>query len=143
MITLRRPHDSLAGCLWLPRFIDKCRLHLAGTLPSDYQIAFCHPLGIDGIFLNHFGLAAADAQSAIHATNTDEEVVKWFCSQPGVTAEEIQHWNKIAPALGKPGHPGERGFAWVRRHFLTTCADPRVVSGFTAIAWDEGFIDET
>ena len=36
MITLRRPHQALAGCIWLPRFIDKCRLHFAVTLPPDY-----------------------------------------------------------------------------------------------------------
>ncbi len=143
MITLRRPREVLAGCIWLPRFIDKCRLHFAGTLPADYHIAFCSPHGIDGIFLDHFGVAPADAQSAIHAARTDEEVMQWFCAQPGVTLESIHQWNDLAPNIGKPGHPGERGFAWARRHLFAACTDPRVVSGFTAIAWDEGFIDET
>lgn len=142
MITLRRPHEALAGCIWLPRFIDKCRCHFAGTLPHDYQIAFCSPHGIDGIFLDYFGLAPADAQSVIHATRTDEDVARWFCAQPGVNPEKIQLWNELAPNIGKPGYPGERGFAWARRHFLAACTDPRVISGFTAIAWDEGFIDD-
>ncbi len=142
MLTLRRPREALAGCIWLPRLIDKCRLHLAGTLPADYQIAFCSLHGIDGIFLDHFGIAPTDAQSVIHATRTDEDVARWFCAQPGVTPEKIERWNELAPNIGKLGHPGERGFAWARRHFLAACTDPRVISGFTAIAWDEGFIDE-
>ena len=141
-IKLRRPQEALAGCVWLPRFIDKCRHYRAGTLPKDYQIAFCSPHGIDGIFLDHFGIAAIEAQSVINAARTDEKVAQWFCSLLGGTQESIQRWNDLAPHIGKPGHPGERGFAWARRHFLAACTDPRVVSSFTAIAWDEGFIDE-
>lgn len=142
MITLRRPREALAGCLWLPRFIDKCRLHSAGVLPPDYRMAFCSSQGIDGIFLAHFGLTAEEAQAAIGKTGTDEEVSLWFRAQPGVTPEAVRCWNELAPDLGKPGFPGERGFLWARRHFLAGCTDPGVVSGFTAIAWDEGFSDE-
>lgn len=143
MLTLRKPREALAGCMWLPRFIDKCRLHFAGTLPPDYQIAFCSPHGIDGIFLAHFGVTPAEMQTAIRTARTDEEVARWFCDQPGSTVEKIRLWNELAPNIGQPGYPGERGFAWARRHFLAACTDPRVVSGFTAIAWDEGFLDDT
>jgi hypothetical protein len=132
----------LAGCLWLPRFIDKCRLHFSGTLPPDFQIAFCSPHGIDGLFLAHFGITAEEAQSAIRASQTDAEVSRWFCAQPKVTLERIQCWNELAPNIGKPGFPGERGLRWARRHFLAGCTDLRVNSGFTAIAWDEGFLDD-
>ncbi len=143
MLTLRKPREALAGCMWLPRFIDKCRLHFAGTLPPDYQIAFCSPHGIDGIFLAHFGVTPAEMQTAIRTARTDEEVARWFCDQPGSTVEKTRLWNELAPNIGQPGYPGERGFAWARRHFLAACTDPRVVSGFTAIAWDEGFLDDT
>lgn len=142
MFTLRRPREALAGCIWLPRVIDKCRLHFTGALPPDYQIAFCSPHGIDGIFLAHFGVTPAELQGAIRAARTDEEVAQWFCTQPGVTPEKIRFWNELAPNIGKPGYPGERGFAWARRHFHSACTDPRVVSGFTAIAWDEGFLND-
>jgi hypothetical protein len=46
--------------MWLPRFIDKCRVHFTGALPPDYQIAICRPHGIDGIFLAHFGVTSAE-----------------------------------------------------------------------------------
>lgn len=142
MSTLRRPHEAMAVCSWLPRFVDKCRLHFTGDLPPDYEIAFCHPHGIDGIFLAHFGLTPDGAQAGIRAAATDADVARWFCAQPGVTPESIRSWNELAPHIGKPGYPGERGFAWARRHFLTNCTDPRVISGFTSIAWDEGFLDD-
>ena len=142
-ITLRRPCEALAGCIWLPRFIDKCRLHFAGTLPPDYMIAFCSPHGIDGIFLDHFDITPADIQSIIRSARTDEAVARWFCAQSGVTPDKTRRWNELAPNIGKPGHPGERGFAWARRLFLGECTDPRVISGFTAVAWDEGFLDDT
>ncbi len=142
-ITLRKPQETLAGCSWLPRFVDKCRLHCSGRLPPDYGIAFCSPHGIDGIFLAHFGFTAIEAQTAIREASTDAEVARWFSMQPGVTPETIQSWNELAPNIGKPGYPGERGLAWARRHLLTACTDPRVVSSFTAIAWDEGFLDDS
>jgi len=142
MIILRRPQEALGGCIWLPRFIDKCRLHFSNSLPPDYEIAFCSSHGIDGIFLAHFGITPDDTKAAIRAASTDSEVARWFRSQPGVIPDTIQSWNDLAPNIGKPGQPGERGFAWARRHFLASCTDPRVISGFTAIAWDEGYLGD-
>lgn len=140
--TLRKPHEDLDGCVWLPRLIDKCRLHFSGILPPDYEIAFCSPHGVDGIFLAHFVITPMDLQTHVRAASTDAEVSRWFRAQPGVTPETIRSWNDLAPNIGKPGHPGERGFAWARRHFFASCSDPRIISAFTAIAWDEGFLDE-
>src|ERR1051326_9597077 len=36
----RSPRETMAGWVYLPRFIDKIRLHLAGKLPPDYQENF-------------------------------------------------------------------------------------------------------
>lgn len=142
MIRLRRPTDQLGGCLWLPRFIDKCRLHLAGDLPADFQRPFCSPFGIDGVFLEHFELAKEDVLAAIAPATDDDAIVAWLRARGTFTAEKIAAWNALAPQIGKPGFPGEKGFAWARRHVYAACHDPRVDSGFTAIAWDEGFLDE-
>lgn len=142
MSKLRRPADQLAGCVWLPRFIDKCRLHLAGALPADYQAPFCHPFGIDGVFLQHFALTKEEALAAVAAAADEAAVAAWLAASGRFTAEKIAAWNALAPHIGKPGFPGEKGFAWARRHLYAACVDPRVDSGFTAIAWDEGFLDE-
>jgi hypothetical protein len=139
---LRRPHEQLAHCVWLPRLIDKARLHLAGQLPPDYARAFCNPLGVDGLFLAHFGLKADEVLAAVGRASSDAEIAVWFAGQPQVTAERIQDWNALAPRIGEPGQPGEKGFRWARQHFYAACTDPRVTNAFTAIAWDEGFLDE-
>lgn len=128
--------------MWLPRFIDKCRLHLAGELPTDFQLPFCNPLATDGIFLAHFGLVKDEVLAAIGASADDAAVVAWFAARDGFTAEKIAAWNVLAPQIGKPGQPGERGFAWARKTYYRDNVDPRVDSAFTAIAWDEGFLDE-
>lgn len=141
MTRLRRPTDQLGGCLWLARFVDKCRLHLAGALPPDYQLPFCHPRASDGAFLAHFGLTKEDALAVVAAAPDDDAVFAALAACGGFTAEKIAAWNALAPNLGRPGFPCEKSFAWARQHYFPTCTDPRVDSVFTAIAWDEGFLE--
>ncbi|MSU64812.1 MAG: DUF5069 domain-containing protein [Opitutus sp.] len=87
---LRRPTDKLAGCVWLPRFIDKARHHLAGTLDPDYVRPFCHPLATDGVFLAHFALAKEEVIGQVAAANgSDELVAAWFAQRPQCTPERI------------------------------------------------------
>lgn len=62
--TLRHPHDQLADCVWLPRFVHKARQHLADPLPADARRAFGHALATDGAFLVHFRLTLPAAISA-------------------------------------------------------------------------------
>lgn len=137
---LRRPEDKLGGCMWLPRHIDKVRHFLAGTLASDYQRAFCNPLGIDGIFFTHFALTKDDILDRVRRGETDEQIAMWFCARPESSPERIQAWNELAPNIGRPGFPGDRAFQWGLKHVYGGCVDPRVTSGFTAIAWDEGYL---
>ena len=139
---LRRPHDQLAGCVWLPRFVDKARQHLADTLPPDYRRAFGHALATDGAFLAHFQLSLADALAAIARSPSDADVARWFLALPGATPAAIADWNARAPRFGEPGQPGERAFRFAMKTIYGGCVDPRVTSAFTAIAWDEGFLDE-
>lgn len=139
---LRRPHDTLAGCMWLPRFIDKARHHSSGTLPRDYQRAFCSSMGMDGVFFSHFKLAKEEILSAVQREGSDEAIALWFSRRPDSSVERIREWNLLAPKVGMPGQPGHRAFAWGLKHIYVGCTDPRVISGFTAIAWDEGFLDE-
>jgi hypothetical protein len=50
------PRDRLAGCVWLPRILAKARMLKTGNLPPEYEARFCHPTGVDGLFLPHFAL---------------------------------------------------------------------------------------
>src|SRR2546430_1286770 len=135
MIKLRRPTDKIGGCVWLPRFIDKCRLYQAASLPADYKLSFCNPQGIDGVFLSHFSLAKEEFLRVVSETDGDPGVAAWLEVQGMLTPGRVTAWNELAPTIGQPGQPGEKGFAWARRHFYASCTDPRVNSAFTAIAW--------
>jgi Domain of unknown function (DUF5069) len=128
--------------MWLPRFIDKARLHFSGTLPADFQRAFCSPMGIDGVFFAHFKLAKEEILPVIRREGSDEAVGLWFTGRPDSGGERIPEWNLLAPKIGMRGQPSHRIFVWGLKNLYGGCTDPRVVSGFTAIAWDEGFIDE-
>ncbi len=137
-LRLPKPSEELAGCVWLPRFIAKVRHHHAGTLSEDYQLAFCHPRGVDGRFLEHFALDKDDAITAILSARTEEELEQWFTSLPEVTEERIAAWNEFAPLIGSPGHPGERELAFMLRRTYPNGAPPAALnSAFDAILWDE------
>jgi acyl-coenzyme A thioesterase PaaI-like protein len=128
--------------MWLPRFIDKARHHLAGTLEAGYQRAFCSPAGADGVFLSHFKLGKGEILEAIQREGSDEAIARWFLRRPDSSEGRIAAWNELAPNIGKPGYPLNRTFALGLKSLYAGCSDPRVDSGFTAIAWDEGFLDE-
>lgn len=128
--------------MWLPRFIDKARHYFASTLHADYQRAFCSPLGIDGVFFAHFALKKEEILEAIQREKSDEAIAAWFVARSDSNEEKIRTWNELAPNIGKEGFPGFRTFRWGMKHIYAGCTDPRVASGFTAIAWDEGFLDD-
>ena len=65
----------MAGWMYLPRFVDKIRLHLAGKLPADYQENFTK--GFDGAWLKAAGLAANQFMEVVKSTITDGEVADW------------------------------------------------------------------
>ena len=143
-MNLRRPTDVLAGCVWFPRLVDKARHHLAGSLAPDFVRPFCHPLATDGVFLDHFCIGKNEFLGVVACSNgSDEFVAEWFGSLPSHTPEKVNAWNELAPNIGKEGFPVRRGFLWVLKEYYGGGApDPRVDSAFTAIAYDEGFIDE-
>ena len=139
---LRRPQDTLAGCMWLPRFIDKARHHVGGTLAPDFERPFCSPMATDGVFFAHFKLTKDEILAAIEREGSDEAIARWFLQRPDSGEERIRAWNELAPNIGKPGFPAHRTFLWGLKNLYVGCSDPRVDSAFTAIAWDEGFLDE-
>ncbi len=141
---LRRPTDRLADCVWFPRLVDKAKHHLAGSLAPEFVRPFCHPLATDGVFLDHFGIEKNEFLGAVADSNgSDEFVEEWFRRLAQHTPEKVNAWNEMAPNIGKEGFPVRRGFLWVLKEYYGGAApDPRVDSAFTAIAYDEGFIDD-
>ena len=95
------PSEELAGCVWLPRILAKARLLQSGELQEDYAARFCHPAGVDGVFLSHFGLSREDIVCA--AAMSDDKASEWFSSRN--SPERVELWNQIAVNLGRPGYP--------------------------------------
>ena len=71
----RSPRETMAGWIYLPRYIDKIRLHLAGRLHPDYQPNFGK--GFDGLWLNAAGLTHERMIDVVRNSITDGEVCDW------------------------------------------------------------------
>ena len=81
---LPAPRDSsLAGCVWLARFLAKARLLLADQLPPDYVERFGAPEGVDGNFFRFFSLGHEELMDAIRRGLSDAEFAGWFLALPG------------------------------------------------------------
>ena len=65
----------MAGWVYLPRFVDKIRLRLAGRLPPDYQENFTK--GFDAHWLKSAGLTAEPFIDIVKDSITDGQVADW------------------------------------------------------------------
>ncbi|MGO9586418.1 MAG: DUF5069 domain-containing protein [Limisphaerales bacterium] len=71
----RSPRETMDGWMYLPRYLDKIRLHLAGKLHADYQ----ENLGkaFDGMWLKHAGVTHEQMIGVVKNSVTDGEVCDW------------------------------------------------------------------
>lgn len=134
---LRLPLEQLAGCCWLPRFIDKARAARGGTLPWIYRRGFTSAIGIDGDFLRHFGIPGSAFVGAVRASADDAGIAAWFLAQPGVSSGAISDWNAKAPLLGRKGHPKHLFFVLAKPFIYSRRARAGTQSFFELIAQDE------
>ena len=82
----RSPREVMAGWTYLPRFVDKIRLHLAGKLHPDYQENFTK--GFDGVWLKAAGLSADQFIAVVKNSITDGEVCDWVRQNVNKTEAE-------------------------------------------------------
>jgi hypothetical protein len=95
----RSPRETMAGWVYLPRFVDKIRLHLAGKLHSDYQENFTK--GFDGAWLKAAGLQADSFIDVVKKTTTDGEVADWVTKNVKKTATEKATFNNFVLNRGQ------------------------------------------
>ena len=76
LIYPRSAKEHMDGWNYLPRFLDKVRLHLAGKLHADYQPNFAYK-GFDAAWLEAAGLQAEAFIAVVQGTLTDGEVCDW------------------------------------------------------------------
>jgi hypothetical protein len=135
---LRGPREQVGGVCWLPRFIDKARQYLAGTLAKEYAEGFCNPHAMDGLFLKFFDLDQDQFLEAVrNSGESDEGVAEWFCAQSGVTPDKIDNWNRDAPRIGAPGQRGYKIFSKLVRERYPDAPYTGVESVFEVIEADE------
>jgi hypothetical protein len=87
----RSPRETMGGWVYLPRFIDKIRLHLAGKLSADYADNFTK--GFDGLWLKASGLTAEQFIGVVKNSITDGEVCDWVRQNVKRSAEEKATFN--------------------------------------------------
>ena len=86
----RSPRETMAGWTYLPRFVDKIRLHLAGKLHPDYQPNLTK--GFDAAWLKAAGISAEDFIEVVKNSITDGEVCDWVARNVKKTdAEKAAH----------------------------------------------------
>lgn len=135
-MSLPPPRACLDGVIWLPRLLAKARLLAAGALPPDYAARFCHPGGVDGQFLAHFGLTREVIEAG--ARLGDGAVVAWFRGLPSVTAESVAAWNDKAVNLGHPGYPLAERLPVARTTVYAHVDRPEFTCVFDFLEADEG-----
>lgn len=75
LIYPRSPRETMDGWMYLPRYVDKIRLHLAGKLHSDYQANFGK--GFDGMWLKAAGVTHEQFIEVVKGSITDGQVCDW------------------------------------------------------------------
>jgi hypothetical protein len=95
----RSPREMMDGWVYLPRFLDKIRLHLAGQLAPDYCDNFTK--GFDGAWLQAAGLSAEQIIDVVRQTVTDGEVCDWIRANVHRSAEEKLKFNNYILNRGR------------------------------------------
>jgi hypothetical protein len=90
----RSPRETMDGWHFLPRYIDKIRLHLAGKLHSDYTDNLGK--GFDGTWLKFAGVTHEQFVEVVKNSTTDGEVCDWVHKNVKKSPEQkAAHWAEI------------------------------------------------
>ena len=90
----RSPREIMDGWHYLPRYVDKIRLHLAGKLHSDYTENLGK--GFDGMWLKAAGVTHEQMIEVVKKSITDGEVYDWVrANVKRSPAEKNAHWQNV------------------------------------------------
>jgi len=92
-----QPHPC--GLLHLPRFIAKCRKHLAGELPKSYQKNFCR--GFDRFLCMHLGIEPKQVLAAVEQAGDDELELDRLLSEFFPEDLKVVEWNREVTHKGQ------------------------------------------
>ncbi|HVU28186.1 MAG TPA: DUF5069 domain-containing protein [Verrucomicrobiae bacterium] len=90
----RSPREIMDGWHYLPRYIDKIRLHLAGKLHDDYKDNLGK--GFDGMWLKAAGLTREQFVEVVKNSLTDGEICDWVRTNVKRSqSEKDAHWQDV------------------------------------------------
>jgi len=90
----RSPREIMAGWHYLPRYIDKIRLHLAGKLHADYADNLGK--GFDGFWLKAAGMTHEQFVAVVKNSLTDGEICDWVRQNVKRSeSEKVAHWEDV------------------------------------------------
>jgi hypothetical protein len=90
----RSPRETMDGWHYLPRYVDKIRLHLAGKLHADYHENLGK--GFDGFWLKAAGVTHEQFVAVVKNSITDGEVCDWVRKNVKKSPEEkAAHWQDV------------------------------------------------
>lgn len=90
----RSPRETMDGWHWLPRYVDKIRLHLTGKLHSDYTENFGK--GFDGFWLKAAGVTQEQMIEIVKNSTSDGQVCDWVRQNVKKSAAEKEAcWQDI------------------------------------------------
>src|SRR5665213_3721450 len=95
----RSVRETMAGWVYLPLFVDKARLHLAGKLHADYQENFTK--GFDGAWLKAAGVSAESFIEVVKNSVTDGQVADWVGKNVKKTDAEKKAFNDFVLNRGR------------------------------------------
>ena len=97
----RSPREVMNGWHYLPRYIDKIRLHLAGQLHDDYKENLGK--GFDGMWLKAAGVTHEQFIAVVKNSLTDGQVCDWVrLNVKKAQAEKDAFWQDVL-SRPKPG----------------------------------------
>lgn len=95
----RSGFDQVGGICYLPRMLDKIRLHRSGELPADYHANLGQ--GMDGRCCRYLHVQYEALVTQVHKGGSDDEVLQWIQSAGRKLNEvEIMVWNGFTTKRG-------------------------------------------
>jgi gluconokinase len=101
----RSAREVMCGWVYLPRFVDKIRLHLAGKLHADYQENFTK--GFDGAWLKAAGVPAESFIEVVKNSITDGQVADWVAKNVVKTDAQKKAFNDFVLNRGREDEPAK------------------------------------
>lgn len=132
----RSPKESLGGIITLPRFIDKVRAYIAGTL-GEYMSG--NSSAIDKKLMEFIGISYEEFKAEVEKKATDEELLEWIKTHgTNHSDEEIQTWSTNFEHMLAKNDPDRQ--AYISFVLEKTGLNPETTTTFDWIDFDDAMI---